>query len=55
MRQNTLIQNKRDLTDFNKQNTQFLSENFSNLAQKYYMFSILQKSSLELSGYFEMS
>ena len=52
-RQNTLIQNKRDLTDFNKQNTQFLSENFSNLAQKYYIFSILQKSSLELSGYFE--
>ncbi len=52
-RQNTLIQNKRDLTDFNKQNTQFLSDNFSNLAQKYYIFSILQKSSLELSEYFE--
>ena len=52
-RQNTLIQNKRDLTDFNKQNTQFLSENFSNLAQKYYIFSILQKSSLELSECFE--
>ena len=30
-----------------------MSENFSNLAQKYYIFSILQKSSLELSGYFE--
>ena len=52
-RQNTLIQNKRDSEDFDKQNTQFLSENFSNLAQKYYIFSILQKNSLELSGYFE--
>jgi hypothetical protein len=49
----TLIQNKRDLEDFNKHNSIFLTDNFSNLAQKYYVFFILQKSCLNVSELFE--
>ena len=49
----TLIQNKRDLDDFSKQNTQYLSDNFGLLAQKYYIFNILQSSSIEFSNLIE--
>ena len=49
----TLIQNKRDLDDFSKQNTQYLSDNFGHLAQKYYIFNILQSSSIEFSNLIE--
>ena len=46
----TLIQNKRDLEDFSKQNSKFLSDNFIILAQKYYIYFILQKSCIEFSN-----
>ena len=45
----TLIQNKRDLDDFVKYNSKFLSDNFMFLAQKYYIEFILQKSCIEFS------
>ena len=49
----TLNQNKRDLDDFSKYNSKFLSDNFSILAQKYYIDFILQKSCNEFSILFE--
>ena len=49
----TLNQNKRDLDDFSKYNSKFLSDNFSSLAQKYYIDFILQKSCNEFSILFE--
>lgn len=49
----TLNQNKRDLDDFSKYNTKFLFDNFTILAQKYYIEFILQKSCIEFSIIFE--
>ena len=49
----TLNQNKRDLDDFSKYNSKFLSDNFSILAQKYYIDFILQKSCNEFTILFE--
>ena len=49
----TLNQNKRDLDDFSKYNSKFLSYNFSIRAQKYYIDFILQKSCNEFSILFE--
>ena len=49
----TLIQNKRDLDDFVKYNSKFLSDNFIFLAQKYYIEFILKKSCIEFSSLLE--